>query len=55
MVPQLRLINASAISLHLIIYRRVHQTAAVKLHADEKQLGREEESMPMGTWEAKSG
>jgi hypothetical protein len=35
-VLQLRL-NASVISLHLIVYRRVQQTAAVELHTDIKQ------------------
>jgi hypothetical protein len=39
MVPQLRLIDASVISLHLIDYRRVQQTAAVELFADKQQLG----------------
>jgi hypothetical protein len=34
-VLQLRLINASVISLRLITYRSVQQTAAVELHADE--------------------
>jgi hypothetical protein len=38
MVPQLRQINASVISLHLIVYRRVQQTVAVEMHADEHQL-----------------
>jgi hypothetical protein len=49
MVTQLRLIDSSVISLHLIIYRRVQQTAAVELHNDKQQLGREEEGRPMGS------
>jgi hypothetical protein len=39
MVTQLRLINASVISLRLTIYGRVQQTAAVELHVDKQQLG----------------
>jgi hypothetical protein len=39
MVLQLRVINASVISLQSIVYRRVQQTAAVELHADKQQLG----------------
>jgi hypothetical protein len=38
MVPQPRLINASVISLSLIVYRMVQQIAAVELHADKQQL-----------------
>jgi hypothetical protein len=38
MVPQLTLINALVISFRLIVYKRVQQTAAVELHADQQQL-----------------